>query len=198
MGEFAVIKVKGAVHKQKGFVLNLMCRDCLWMSVTDSVLRKSVCLAALRKGGLELHRCTPSHGYLALYQWDASLSGKDTRLSWDSLKLVQSVAFECRALFHSYPPLGVSFSTAYWMVFKCQNLYLLTICPSTWIGGVQDKNISSAILLVIIHLLLPQNRSFDLNKMHTFAVLEGLVYESILMELARRNRHFSLGFLFTC
>lgn len=68
MGWFAVIKVKGAVQKQKGFVLNLMCSSCLWMSVTDSVLRKSVCLAALRKGGLELHRCTPSHGYLALDQ----------------------------------------------------------------------------------------------------------------------------------
>lgn len=67
-GQFAMIKVKGAAHKQKD-VLNLMCRACQWTSVTDSVLRNSVCLTALTKGGLELlHRCTPSHGYLALCQ----------------------------------------------------------------------------------------------------------------------------------
>lgn len=31
-GQFVVIKVKGAAHKQKGVVLSLMCRDCPWTS----------------------------------------------------------------------------------------------------------------------------------------------------------------------
>lgn len=66
-GQFVMIKVKGAAHKQKGVVLSLMSKDCLWRSVTDSVLRKSVCLTALRKGGLK-HRGAPGHGYLALCQ----------------------------------------------------------------------------------------------------------------------------------
>lgn len=65
--QFVMIKVKGAAHKQKGVALSLVSRGCPWRSVTDSVLSKSVCLTALRKGGLN-HRCTLSHGYPALCQ----------------------------------------------------------------------------------------------------------------------------------
>lgn len=85
--------------------------------------------------------------------------------------------------FQRHPALGGSFSTAHWAVFKRESLYLLTICPGTWIGELQDKKVTSAILFVIIHLL-PQNRSFDLNKLRTFAVLEGWGCESIQIELA--------------
>lgn len=45
-GQFAMIKVKGVAYKQDSVVLNLMCKDCPWMNVTDSVLRKSVYLTA--------------------------------------------------------------------------------------------------------------------------------------------------------
>lgn len=124
-------------------------------------------------------------------QWDLSLSGKDTsEICWN----LCSLYFKCqevlpeKAFRDSYLPLGDSFSTAHWIVFKHKSLYLLTICPGTWIGEKQERKVSSSIIFVIIRLLLCQNRYIDLNKLHTFAVLEGRGCESILMELAGRNR----------
>ncbi|NWZ53754.1 TAF5L factor, partial [Haliaeetus albicilla] len=65
--EAALDLLQDSIKRVKDGPPSLTTIYCLWMSVTDSVLRKSVCLTALRKGGLELlHWCTPSCGYLVL------------------------------------------------------------------------------------------------------------------------------------